>query len=174
MSSAAHSYASQCPTTGSTKRGSKSWPYAVTRVKKRAPKATKTHQCAAPTHGRCSIRVCPRVSTSIVRQRRPGESLRWAGPPSDTTATMVRTARTKSATPTTEMVSASTRAATTATSASSAMGGMLLVSNLCGAARRGRWTRTRSPPAARPTPVRLVRGARGAPGKATGIVGSPR
>ncbi len=69
MISLAHSYGSQCPMIGSAKRGSKSCPYAVTRVKIRAPKAMNTNQCAAPTLVHCNMRVCPSVSASMCRHR---------------------------------------------------------------------------------------------------------
>ena len=87
--SVAHSYTTQWPISGSANSASNSCPNAVTSVKNKKPNPTKTNQCAIPTCDHCSIRVWPRVSLSIVTQRRPGWSVRpTAGWPVRTTATI--------------------------------------------------------------------------------------
>ncbi len=49
---------------GSAKSGSKSWPKALSRVKKRTPKLTIVNQCATATTGSRDMRVWPRNSRS--------------------------------------------------------------------------------------------------------------
>jgi len=67
-----------------------------------------TNQCAAPTTVHLSIRVCPSVSVSMVRNRAPlAVNRSGSGLPSRMTFSMRRTARTTSASATTVAASAS-------------------------------------------------------------------
>ena len=105
-----HSNRKKVPSHGIAKWASKSWPNAVTRVKNSSPKPMKTNQCAEPTSVHWSIRVCPRVSLSIVAVRAPGRSVRRAGCPVRITPSIPRIALTNRAMPTAVMASETTMA----------------------------------------------------------------
>ena len=99
--------------TGQTNSASKSWKNAWATAVLRMMKARYTNQCRAPIHGRCSMRVCPKVSMNMLTVRFIGWSVRpterW---PVRRTPTMVRTARTVMGTATTVNSSEMTIAAT--------------------------------------------------------------
>ena len=79
-------------------------------MKNSSPKPMKTNQWPAPIQVHCSIRVCPRVSFSMVTVRAPLSSVRAIGWPILTVAMIERIALTNKAMPTAAMASDTTMA----------------------------------------------------------------
>jgi hypothetical protein len=69
ISSTKKLYGVKNPITGSTKCGSKIWPYAVKRVPESETKPIITNQCAIPDPVKFNIFECRRISLSALSSR---------------------------------------------------------------------------------------------------------